>query len=61
MAIADYDAPIEYISGKPSMIPIRKISSDKMKTKYQWEAKHTLIQGLRKTMEWYEQEFRDDK
>tara|TARA_B100001094_G_scaffold301918_1_gene328648 strand:- start:490 stop:1440 length:951 start_codon:yes stop_codon:yes gene_type:complete len=61
MAIADYNAPIEYISGKPSMIPIRKISSDKMKTKYQWEAKHTLIQGLRKTMEWYEQEFRDDK
>ena len=61
MTIADYDAPIEYISGKPSMIPIRKISSDKMKTKYQWEAKHTLIQGLRKTMEWYEQEFRDDK
>ena len=53
MAIADYNAPIEYISGKPSMIPIRKISSDKMKTKYQWEAKHTLIQGLRKTMEWY--------
>jgi GDP-L-fucose synthase len=61
MAITDYNAPIEYISGKPSMIPIRKISSDKMKTKYQWEAKHTLIQGLRKTMEWYEQEFRDDK
>ena len=61
MAIADYNAPIEYISGKPSMIPIRKISSDKMKPKYQWEANHTLIQGLRKTMEWYEQEFRDDK
>ncbi len=45
--------PIKYISGKPSMIPTRKINSDKMKFKYGWERKHTLEQGLKKTIDWY--------
>mgnify|MGYP003632256306 CR=1 FL=1 len=53
MKVENYDAPIKYISGKPSMIPIRKISSDKMKEKYGWERKHTLERGLKKTIEWY--------
>jgi GDP-L-fucose synthase len=53
MEVENYDAPIEHISGKPSMIPIRKISSDKMKEKYGWEAKHTLEDGVRKTIKWY--------
>jgi len=53
MKVENYDAPIEHISGKPSMIPIRKINSDKMKEKYGWEAKHTLSVGIEKTIKWY--------
>jgi len=53
MKVDNYDAPIEYISGKPSMIPIRKISSEKMKNKYGWEAKTSLSEGIEKTIKWY--------
>jgi nucleoside-diphosphate-sugar epimerase len=53
MEIEKNDTPIKYISGKPSMIPIRKISSNKMKEKYSWERKHSLEQGLKKTIDWY--------
>ena len=61
MEVDNYNAPIEYISGKPSMIPIRKISSDKMKNKYQWEAKTSLSEGIRKTIDWYKQEYGNDE
>jgi GDP-L-fucose synthase len=57
MEIENYNAPIEHISGKPSMIPIRKISSDKMKEKYGWERKHTLENGLKKTINWYKETY----
>ena len=57
MEIENYDVPVEYISGKPSMIPIRKINSDKMKHVYGWERKHTLEDGLRKTIDWYKEYF----
>ena len=55
MEVENYDAPIEHISGKPSMIPIRKISSEKMKDKYGWEAKTSLSEGIEKTIKWYEE------
>jgi GDP-L-fucose synthase len=51
--IADYDAPTEFISGKPSMIPTRKIDSNKIKDKLGWEAKTSLSEGLEKAYEWY--------
>jgi len=51
--IADYDAPIEFISGKPSMIPTRKIDSNKIKEKLGWETKTSLTDGLTKAYDWY--------
>ena len=59
MEVADYDEPVEYISGKPSMIPIRKISSQKMKDKYSWEAKTSLSEGVEKTMKWYKEYYEE--
>ena len=53
MEVDYYDAPVQYISGKPSMIPIRKISSDKMKQKYGWEASTPIHDGIFKTINWY--------
>ena len=44
---------IEYIKGKPSMIPTRRISSDKIKSVLGWEAKTPLHVGLLKAYEWY--------
>ena len=44
---------IEYIKGKPSMIPTRRISSDKIKAVLGWEAKTPLHVGLLKAYEWY--------
>ena len=51
--IAQYDAPIEYVSGKPSMIPVRYIDSNKIMNKLGWSPKTTLESGLRQTYDWY--------
>lgn len=51
--IVGYDAPTEFIQGKPSMIPTRKINSNKIKDTLGWEPKTSLEDGLRLTYEWY--------
>jgi len=45
--------PIEYVSGKPSMIPVRKIDSTKIERILGWSAKTSLEDGLLKTYNWY--------
>jgi GDP-L-fucose synthase len=52
-AIAEHEVPTEYIQGKPSMIPTRKIDSNKIKEKLGWEAKTTIQNGLRLAYDWY--------
>ena len=52
-AIAEHKVPTEYIKGKPSMIPTRKIDSNKIKEKLGWEAKTEMIDGLRLAYDWY--------
>jgi GDP-L-fucose synthase len=51
--IADYSAPTEFVSGKPSMIPTRKIDSNKIKNKLGWESKTPLTVGLKLAYDWY--------
>ena len=51
--IANHEAPIEFISGKPSMIPTRRIDSNKIKNKLGWEAKTNLEEGLLNAYNWY--------
>lgn len=51
--IANFDAPIEFIKGKPSMIPTRKINSDKIYNSLGWEAKTSLEDGLKIAYNWY--------
>lgn len=51
--IANYDAPIEFIQGKPSMIPTRKIDSNKIYDKLGWKATTSLEDGLKLAYEWY--------
>ena len=52
-AIGEHEVPTEYIKGKPSMIPTRKIDSNKIKEKLGWEAKTTIQNGLRLSYDWY--------
>ena len=52
-SVAQYDAPTEFISGKPSMIPTRKIDSNKIKNQLGWEAKTSLEDGLLLAYNWY--------
>lgn len=52
-AIGEHEVPTEYIKGKPSMIPTRKIDSNKIKEKLGWEAKTTIQNGLRLAYDWY--------
>ena len=52
-AIGEHEVPTEYIQGKPSMIPTRKIDSNKIKDKLGWEAKTTIQNGLRLAYDWY--------
>jgi dTDP-glucose 4,6-dehydratase len=35
------------------MIPIRLVDVSRIKNELGWEAKHTLKEGLAKTIEWY--------
>lgn len=51
--VAQYDAPTEFISGKPSMIPTRKIDSNKIKNQLGWESKTSLESGLKMAYDWY--------
>jgi GDP-L-fucose synthase len=51
--LVNYDAPIEFISGKPSMIPVRKINSDKIRQTLGWSPNVTIDEGLIKTYSWY--------
>ncbi len=52
-AIGEHEVPTEYIKGKPSMIPTRKIDSNKIKNKLGWEAKTSIQNGLRLAYDWY--------
>lgn len=45
--------PTEYVKGKPSMIPVRKISSDKIYQNLGWKATTPLEVGLKKAYDWY--------
>lgn len=45
--------PVEYIKGKPSMIPTRRISSDKINDLLGWKATTPLNIGLMKAYNWY--------
>ena len=51
--IANFNAPTEFIKGKPSMIPTRKIDSFKIYDKLGWQATTTLEDGLVNAYEWY--------
>lgn len=51
--IANYDAPTEYVSGKPSMIPVRYINSNKIMNQLGWTPKTNLESGLRNAYNWY--------
>ena len=51
--IVSYEAPIEFIKGKPSMIPVRKINSNKFMSKFNWSPKTSLDNGLKLTYDWY--------
>lgn len=45
--------PIEYITGKPSMIPIRRIDSNKIKDVLGWQATTPIEVGLLSAYQWY--------
>jgi len=51
--IAEYDEPTEFIKGKPSMIPTRKIDSSKIKEKLGWQSTTPLAIGLKEAYDWY--------
>jgi len=47
------DNPIEYVKGKPSMIPTRRIDSNKINRVLGWSPKTSLADGLKKAHDWY--------
>jgi GDP-L-fucose synthase len=52
-AIVNNTNPVEYVSGKPSMISVRKIDSTKIMTSLGWAPKVSLEDGLKITYDWY--------
>jgi len=53
--IGNWEVPTEFIKGKPSMIPTRKIDSSKIYNNLGWQAKTQLEDGLMYAFEWYKQ------
>ena len=51
--IANFEAPIEFIKGKPSMIPTRRIDSNKIYDKLGWKSTTSLEAGLKLAYDWY--------
>ena len=51
--IVHNDNEITYVKGKPSMIPVRKISSEKFMKKFNWQPKVDLDTGLKNAFDWY--------
>jgi len=47
------NADIQYDASKPTMIPKRLINASKAKRLLGFEAKTSIEEGLRKTIEWY--------
>ena len=57
---ADYkDAPIEYDSSKPTMIPKRMIDISLANKILVWKPKVSLKEGINKTVEWYKETYSD--
>ena len=48
-----HDAKIEFDTSQPTMIPKRLIDSSKAKSVLGFEAKTSLEEGIRKTVDWY--------
>jgi GDP-L-fucose synthase len=51
--LVDNNNPIEYVKGKPSMIPTRMIDSTKIERNLGWSATTPLHVGLKKAYDWY--------
>lgn len=52
-SIYGYSPTINYDTTKPTMIPTRLVDVSRIKDELGWEAKHSLREGLEKTIEWY--------
>ena len=50
---------IKYDSSKPTMLPKRLISIDKIKKKCNWQPKISMSQGLKLTINWYKKFYKD--
>lgn len=51
--VTNYEAPTEYIKGMPSMIPIRKIDSNKIYHRLGWQPTTDIKDALKITHDWY--------
>lgn len=57
---ADFeDADVSFDPSKPSMIPYRMIDTSYADQKYGWKAKTDLADGLKATVTWYRQFYKD--
>ena len=52
-------ANIEYDISKPTMIPKRLINTDKIRKKCNWKPKISLREGLKLTIDWYKEFYKD--
>lgn len=49
-----FEGKIKWDTSKPDGQPRRKLDTSRAKERFSWEASTTLHEGLRKTVEWYE-------
>ncbi len=49
----DYSPEIKFDHSKPSMIPIRRVSVDRIREELGWDAEIDIATGIKKTCDWY--------
>ena len=53
--IYGYKPVFNYDTTKPTMIPTRLVDVSRIKEEIGWQAKHSLREGLEKTISWYKE------
>ncbi len=54
-------ANVTYDSSKPTMLPKRLINTDRIREKCDWKPKISLREGLKLTIDWYQEFYKDTK
>jgi dTDP-glucose 4,6-dehydratase/GDP-L-fucose synthase len=55
--LTGFEGEIEWDTSKPDGQPRRRLNTSRARKRFDWEATTDFVEGLQKTIEWYESNF----